>query len=97
MDTKFFPNVNGIMGRPVTHLAPENMCAGLEESLKALGTENVNLWYLHGPDRTIPIEETLRGVNELYKQGKFRIWGVSNYMAWEGTHKPRTTLLKVPH
>jgi aflatoxin B1 aldehyde reductase len=85
MDTKFFPNINGIMGRPITHLGPENMRAGLEESLQALGTDSVDLWYLHAPDRTVPIEETLLGVNDLYKQGKFKTWGVSNFMAWEGT------------
>lgn len=84
MDTKFFPNVRGIYGRPVTHLTPENMRAGLEESLSALGTDSVDVWYLHAPDRSVPIEETLKCVNEMYKEGKFKRWGVSNFMAWEG-------------
>jgi aflatoxin B1 aldehyde reductase len=84
MDTKFYPNIHGILGRPVTHLAPDNMRAGLEESLKALGTESIDLWYLHAPDRSVPIQDTLKGVNELFKQGRFKRWGLSNYMAWEG-------------
>ncbi|KAJ4293243.1 hypothetical protein N0V90_008525 [Kalmusia sp. IMI 367209] len=84
MDTKFYPNVNGIMGRPKTHLDAATMRAGLAESLEALGgVEKVDLWYLHGPDRSIPLEETVKTVDELYKEGKFRRWGVSNYMAWE--------------
>jgi aflatoxin B1 aldehyde reductase len=86
MDTKYFPNVNGIMGRPVTHLAAEDMRKGLSDSLKALGSDSVDLWYLHAPDRSIPIEDTLRGVNELHQQGKFKKWGVSNFMAWEGPY-----------
>lgn len=49
----------------------------------ALNAENLDLWYLHGPDRTVPLEETLKGVNELYKEGKFKRWGISNYMSWE--------------
>jgi aflatoxin B1 aldehyde reductase len=84
MDTKFYPNVNGIMGRPVTHLDAKSMRNGLAESLKALGgVEKVDLWYLHGPDRSKPLEETLKTVDELYKEGKFKRWGVSNYMSWE--------------
>jgi aflatoxin B1 aldehyde reductase len=84
MDTKFYPNVHGILGRPVTHLTPEDMRAGLDASLKALGTDSVDLWYLHGPDRTVPIEDALQTVHNLMKQGKFKRWGVSNFMAWEG-------------
>ncbi|KAH7405998.1 NADP-dependent oxidoreductase domain-containing protein [Phaeosphaeria sp. MPI-PUGE-AT-0046c] len=83
MDTKFFPNVRGIYGRPVTHLVPDDMRAGLEASLSALGTESVDVWYLHAPDRSVPIAETLACVNELYRAGKFKRWGVSNFMAWE--------------
>lgn len=88
MDTKFFPNHFGWMGRPKTHLTPEDMRTGLTESLKALDTEKVDLWYLHGPDRSIPIADTLKAVNELYKEGKFDKWGISNFMAWEGTLNP---------
>lgn len=39
------------------------------------------MWYLHGPDRTTPYEDTLRAVNELYKEGKFKRFGISNYMS----------------
>jgi aflatoxin B1 aldehyde reductase len=52
-------------------------------SLKALNTKKVDIWYLHGPDRTTPYEETMRGVNDLYKEGLFDRFALSNYMAWE--------------
>ena len=39
------------------------------------------MWYLHGPDRKTPYEETLRAVNELYKEGKFKRFGISNFMS----------------
>ncbi|KAF2030339.1 Aldo/keto reductase [Setomelanomma holmii] len=83
MDTKFYPNVHGAMGRPVTHLDPTSMRQGLKDSLAALQAEKVDLWYLHAPDRSVPIEETLKAVHDLFKEGKFKTWGVSNYMAWE--------------
>lgn len=84
MHTKFYPNLHGYMGPAVTHLDAKSLNAGLDTSLKMLGdAEKVDLWYLHAPDRTIPLEETLKAVNELYEQGKFNRWGISNYMAWE--------------
>jgi aflatoxin B1 aldehyde reductase len=39
--------------------------------------------FVDAPDRTTPFEETLRVVNELYKEGKFKRFGISNFMAWE--------------
>lgn len=50
------------------------------QSKKNLAIEQVDVWYLHAPD-TVPIEETLKGVNEAYKQGWFRRFGLSNYLA----------------
>lgn len=41
----------------------------------------VDMWYLHGPDRTIPYEITLKAVNELYNEGYFKAFGISNYMS----------------
>ena len=39
------------------------------------------MWYLHGPDRGTPYEVTLKAVNDLYKEGKFKRFGISNYMS----------------
>ncbi|KAF8892596.1 Aldo/keto reductase [Infundibulicybe gibba] len=55
----------------------------LMRSLKALNVESIDMWYLHGPDRTVPLEITLKGVNDLYKEGYFKRFGISNFMSWE--------------
>ena len=43
---------------------------------------SLEMWYLHGPDRSVPYEETLKTVNELYKEGYFKRFGISNYAAY---------------
>jgi aflatoxin B1 aldehyde reductase len=52
-------------------------------SLKELGTDSVDIFYLHAPDRSVPFAETLEAVNDLHKEGKFVQLGLSNYAAWE--------------
>ena len=42
---------------------------------------SLEMWYLHAPDRTVPYEETLKAVNDLYKEGYFKRFGISNYMS----------------
>ncbi|KAJ2996058.1 hypothetical protein HDV02_000208 [Globomyces sp. JEL0801] len=53
-----------------------------EESLAALKSNHVDIFYLHAPDHATPFEETLEAVNELYKEGKFTELGLSNYASW---------------
>lgn len=55
----------------------------LEQSLKELNTNTVDIFYLHAPDRSVPFAETLEAVNELHKEGKFVQFGLSNYTAFE--------------
>jgi aflatoxin B1 aldehyde reductase len=43
----------------------------------------VDIFYLHAPDRSVPFEDTMREVNEFYKEGRFKKLGLSNYPAWE--------------
>lgn len=52
-------------------------------SLRELGTDCVDIFYLHAPDRSVPFAETLEAVNELHKEGKFVQLGLSNYTAFE--------------
>jgi len=54
-----------------------------EAILKHLQVDHVDLLYLHSPDRNTPIEDTLLGIHELHKQGKFKEFGLSNYASWE--------------
>ncbi|TGO17008.1 hypothetical protein BTUL_0021g00050 [Botrytis tulipae] len=56
---------------------------GFEDSMKALNTDRIEMFYLHGPDRSIPFEETLSEVNKLHQEGRFERFGISNYTSWE--------------
>ena len=55
----------------------------VEKSLKRLRTEYVDLYQVHQPDPTTPIEETLHALDQLVSQGKVRYVGCSNYASWE--------------
>lgn len=55
----------------------------LGKSLQQLGTEQVDIFYLHAPDRSVPFEETIQACDEMYREGKFKQLGLSNYAAWE--------------
>ncbi|KAK2800546.1 hypothetical protein FQN50_008091 [Emmonsiellopsis sp. PD_5] len=55
----------------------------IELSLKELGADCVDIFYLHAADRSVPFAETLEVVNELHKEGKFVQLGLSNYTAFE--------------
>lgn len=60
----------------------EGVVKSAERSRKLLGT-NVDVYYLHAPDPDIPIEETLEGINQVYKTGFFQRFGLSNFTAEE--------------
>ncbi|KAJ7236429.1 Aldo/keto reductase [Mycena haematopus] len=80
METKLYP----AKGQTITGThSPEDLRKFLMMSLKALNTDKLEMWYLHGPDRSVPYEVTLKAVDELYREGHFKRFGISNYMAWE--------------
>lgn len=53
----------------------------LKSSFAEIPFSCLEMWYLHAPDRTVPYEITLKAVDELYKEGHFKRFGISNYMA----------------
>ena len=55
---------------------------GCEESLRRLGTDYIDLYQVHSVDELTPMEETLRALDDLVRQGKVRYIGCSNYSAW---------------
>ncbi len=57
--------------------------AAVEASLKRLKTDWIDLYQLHRPDPHTPIEETLRALDDLIRQGKVRYIGCSNLPAWQ--------------
>lgn len=54
-----------------------------EASLRRLGTDYIDLYQIHFPDPTTPIEETLRALDDLVRSGKVRYTGCSNFAAWQ--------------
>jgi len=54
-----------------------------EASLRRLRTDYIDLYWLHNWDRTMPIEETLRGLEDLVTSGKIRYIGFSDLSAWK--------------
>lgn len=54
----------------------------INESLDRLKLDSVDLIYLHFPDPATPVSSVLEAIADLYKQGKFREFGLSNFPAW---------------
>ena len=61
-----------------------------EQSLKRLGTDYIDLYQIHWPDVTTPIDETFEAVSRLVEQGKVRYVGVCNYNAAQMAEAERT-------
>src|ERR1035437_1336257 len=57
---------------------------GVEGSLQRLQTDYIDLYQVHGWDSNTPLEETLRTLDDLVRQGKVRYIGLSNLMSWQG-------------
>lgn len=60
---------------------PEYIRRAVEDSLRRLGTDHIDLYQLHQPDPEVPIEDTLGALNELVSAGKVREIGCSNFSA----------------
>jgi aryl-alcohol dehydrogenase-like predicted oxidoreductase len=55
----------------------------VDQSLRNLGTDHVDIYYLHGPDHKTPFEETFAAMDDLVRAGKTRYVGISNFAAWQ--------------
>ena len=60
-----------------------HMFDAVEASLRRLDTDFIDLYQIHFPDETTPIEETLRALDDLVRQGKIRYVGCSNFSGWQ--------------
>ena len=65
------------------HLSYDDVLAAAERSLKALGTDRIDLYQLHAPSPHVPIQETMRAMDDLVAAGKVRFVGVSNFSVEE--------------
>jgi aryl-alcohol dehydrogenase-like predicted oxidoreductase len=71
-----------------------SIIAQLDETLRRLRTDYLDLYWLHNWDRHTPIEETLRTLDDLVRAGKIRYVGFSNTPAWVTAKAQTTALLK---
>ncbi|KAI0307432.1 aflatoxin B1-aldehyde reductase [Multifurca ochricompacta] len=76
VDSKIFPV------KPGDH-SPKRLKELVKESVAALNGVKIRTMYLHKPDPSVPFEETVGAIDELYKQGLFESFGLSNYLSWE--------------
>ncbi|MFC9552065.1 aldo/keto reductase [Rhodococcus sp. NPDC056960] len=60
----------------------KNMVASVEASLRRLGTDHLDLYVVHSWDLLTPVEEVMRGLDDLVRSGKVLYLGVSNTPAW---------------
>lgn len=58
------------------------MLQACEDSLRRLGTDHLDIYYLHRDYNGMNLEEPLRAIEALLREGKIRYWGVSNFRGW---------------
>ncbi|AOI87713.1 aldo/keto reductase [Burkholderia pseudomultivorans] len=58
------------------------ICQAVDASLKRLGTDYIDILYFHRAVTDAPLEEALRAVGDLIRQGKIRYYGLSNFRGW---------------
>ncbi len=64
-------------------LSRKHAMKAIEDSLRRLGTDYIDVYYVHFPDQNTPIEETLRTLDDLVHHGKVRYAACSNFRAWQ--------------
>ena len=67
----------------------ENIMFAVEESLRRLNTDFIDLYQYHRPDNATPLDETLRALDDLVQQGKVRVIGHSNFDAAQARESAR--------
>lgn len=80
--TKFSNGAAPNAKRLVTGNSRKSMVASVEASLKRLKTDRIDIYWAHHPDGVTPIEEIVRGFEDLARAGKILYAGLSNFPAW---------------
>lgn len=77
--------VNGVMGKGPNDRGSSrgHIMDAVKASLKRLGTDHIDLYQIHGMDLVTPVEETVRALDDLVRQGYVRYVGCSNWPAWQ--------------
>lgn len=76
----YFPTGTGVNERGTSR---HHLLRSVDESLRRLGTDRIDLFFLHRFDDRTDLEETLRGVEQLVQSGKILYPAVSNFAAWQ--------------
>ncbi|MDH3699991.1 MAG: aldo/keto reductase [Alphaproteobacteria bacterium] len=79
--SKFGHNVSHVAGK--NRGSPENIRVALDQSLKKLQTDRIDLYQLHRPDSETPVSETMGALEDLVSAGKIRYYGCSYYTGAE--------------
>src|SRR2546423_9790564 len=72
-------------------LSRRHVMKAVEDSLRRLRTDRIDLYQAHAPDPDTPLDETLRAFDDLVRSGKVRYVACSNYPAWQGALGPGLT------
>jgi 1-deoxyxylulose-5-phosphate synthase len=78
--TKFYNNLEG--GPNDWDGSRYHIISACEDSLRRLNTDHIDLYQMHRPSFVVPLDETLRALDDLITQGKVRYIGTSNFPAW---------------
>lgn len=70
-------------GADAVGLSKQAILRAIEDSLRRLQTDYLDLYFLHQPDYAVPIDESLEAMEQLVRQGKVRFAGTSNYASWQ--------------
>ncbi|WP_414158037.1 aldo/keto reductase [Pseudomonas sp. BNK-45] len=75
-----FGPLDGLPNR--SGLSRKHIFNGIEASLTRLGTDYLDIYYLHREDHNTPLDVSISAIGDLLRQGKIRYWGLSNYRGW---------------
>jgi aflatoxin B1 aldehyde reductase len=77
--TQFTIDTKLVGGFSPGNVTKDKVIADASASLKTVGIKQFDILYIHAPDPSVPIEDTLAGINEAHKNGVFRRFGLSNF------------------
>jgi aryl-alcohol dehydrogenase-like predicted oxidoreductase len=66
-------------GKPFRHASRQRIMREIDDSLRRLRTDRIDIYQVHWPDPLVPVEETADAMHTLFRQGKIRAIGVSNF------------------
>jgi aryl-alcohol dehydrogenase-like predicted oxidoreductase len=79
ISTKCGLRIDAKPGEEMKAASRPEVIKGCEDSLRRLGTDYIDIFFVHWPDKNTPIEETMTAMNALKEQGKIRYIGLSNF------------------